>query len=477
MMRFEPFQRRFLAAVDDPRYRTVAASWPRGCGKTTLAGHVVARALTPGDPLYVAGGEVVLFAGSIEQCRLTYRQALGFLESRLDEYRLVDSATRVAITRKDCRTRLKAVGSNPKTSLGLVGTPLAIIDEPAALHTVGGTALWDAVRTAQGKPGSPLKAILTGTLSPADPGSWWPVLVENGTRGSTWVGLLQGRADRWRHWREILRVNPLARDFPDTAAVLREERDAAMADSRLAGAFKSFRLNLPAGDESTMLLNVADWERATARPVPEREGPAVVGIDLGAGRAWSAATAIWRSGRVEALAVAPGIPTLEAQERRDRQPWGTYRRLALRGALRVAEGLRVQPPAELWRAVTAAWGRPARVVCDRFRLNDLVDAIGPGVEIIPRVSRWSESSEDIRALRKISADGPLAVEKDSRALLTASLGVAMVAVDDAGNVRMKKRGTNNQARDDVAAALVLAAGSWKRSPPVARRRLRSAIVG
>ena len=76
----------------------------------------------------------------------------------------------------------------------------------------------------------------------------------------------------------------------------------------------------------------------------------------------------------------------------------------------------------------------------------------------------------------MTADGPLAVEKDSRALLTASLGVAMVAVDDAGNVRMKKRGTNNQARDDVAAALVLAAGSWMRSPPVARRRMRSAMV-
>ena len=476
-MDFEPFQRRFLAAVDSPRYRTVAASWPRGCGKTTMAGYVVSRALTPGDSLYRAGGEVVLFAGSIEQCRLTYRQALTFLEPRLDEYRLVDSATRVAITHKASRTRLKAVGSNPKTSLGLVGVPIAIIDEPAALHTVGGTALWDAVRTAQGKPGSPLKAILTGTLAPADPGSWWPVLVENGTRGSTWVGLLQGRADRWSHWREVLRVNPLARHYPETAAVLREERDAALADSRLAGAYKSFRLNLPAGDESTMLLNVADWERATARPVPACDGRPVVGIDLGAGRAWSAAVAIWRSGRVEALAVAPGVPILEAQEKRDRQPWGTYRKLALRGALRVAEGLRVQPPAELWRAVVAAWGRPARVVCDRFRLNELVDAIGPGVEIVPRVSRWSESSEDIRALRSMVADGPLSVAPESMSLLTASLGVAMVANDDAGNVRMRKRGTNNQARDDVAAAAVLAAGSWVRSPPVARRRMRSAIVG
>ena len=228
----------------------------------------------------------------------------------------MDSATRVAITRKDCRTRLKAVGSNPKTSLGLVGVPLAILDEPAALHTVGGTALWDAVRTAQGKPNSPLKAILTGTLSPADPGSWWPVLVENGTAGSTWVGLLQGRADRWSHWREILRVNPLARDFPETAAVLREERDAAMADSRLAGAFKSFRLNLPAGDESRQCCWT--WRTGSAPRrgrFPSARGRPIVGIDLGAGRAWSAAVAIWRSGRVEALAVrARNSESLEAQE-------------------------------------------------------------------------------------------------------------------------------------------------------------------
>ena len=211
----------------------------------------------------------------------------------------------------------------------------------------------------------------------------------------------------------------------------------------------SYRLNVPSGDESTMLLTVDDWERATARPVPEREGRPVVGIDLGAGRAWSAAVAIWCSGRVEALACAPGIPTLEAQEKRDRVPWGTYRKLALSGALRVADGVRVQPPAELWRAVTAVWGKPARIVCDRFRLAELRDAVGPGVEIIPRVSRWSESSEDIRALRKTTADGPLAVEKDSRPLLTASLGVAMVAADDAGNVRMRKRGSNNASRDDV----------------------------
>ena len=140
--------------------------------------------------------------------------------------------------------------------------------------------------------------------------------------------------------------------------------------------------------------------------------------------------------------MAPGIPSLEAQERRDRQPWGTYRRLALRGALRVADGLRVQPPAELWRAVVAAWGKPARVMCDRFRLPELVDAIGPGVEIVPRVSRWSESSEDIRALRSMTADGPLAVAQESR---DAAHGFARRG--DGRGRRCRQR-ANEKARDE-----------------------------
>ena len=48
--------------------------------------------------------------------------------------------------------------------------------------------------------------------------------------------------------------------------------------------------------------------------------------------------------------------------------------------------------------------------------------------------------------------------EDSRALLAASLSVALVKNDDQGNTRLAKRGSNNTARDDVAAALVLAAG-------------------
>ena len=45
----------------------------------------------------------------------------------------------------------------------------------------------------------------------------------------------------------------------------------------------------------------------------------------------------------------------------------------------------------------------------------------------------------------------------------ASLSAALVRSDDAGSIRMVKDGSNNTGRDDVAAALTLAAGAWERS--------------
>ena len=81
-------------------------------------------------------------------------------------------------------------------------------------------------------------------------------------------------------------------------------------------------------------------------------------------RSWTAAVAIWETGRIEAMAIAPGIPTLEEQERRDTVPRGTYQKLYDQGLLNVAEGLRVPPPAALWQDIKDRWRVPAAMVCD-----------------------------------------------------------------------------------------------------------------
>ena len=465
MIKLRPFQKEFLRRALARDVDIAAMSGPRGSGKSFLAAHIITRALTPGDSLFQPGKEVVQCAGSIEQARMVY----GFVRQALEstgKYRFIDSTTRLGITHRESNTKLRIISSNGKTAMGLVNVSLAVADEPGSWETGGGLLMWDALTGALGKPGSPMKIIVIGTLAPAARGAghWWWDLIHDGTNRSTYVMALQGDAATWDKWSTIRKANPLTAISPDQRRKLLEERDAARRDSRLKARFLSYRLNIPSADESDVLLTVDDWKGVEARATPERVGRPVVAVDLGGGRAWSAAVAVYMNGRTEAIAVAPGIPSLAEQEKRDRVPAGTYEKLYDMGQLDVAEGLRVQPPAQLWEGIRERWGRPLVVVCDRFRLPELQDAIGGGVRIEPRVTRWSDASFDIRALRKMAKDGPLSVDAESRLLIATSLSRAEVKNDDAGSVRMVKHGNNNTARDDVAAALILAAGAVERNP-------------
>ena len=56
-------------------------------------------------------------------------------------------------------------------------------------------------------------------------------------------------------------------------------------------------------------------------------------------------------------------------------PAGTYSDLSDKGVLSVADGLHVQPVPLVWQSIVDRWGVPVRVVCDRFRLGELEDAI------------------------------------------------------------------------------------------------------
>ena len=224
-----------------------------------------------------------------------------------------------------------------------------------------------------------------------------------------------------------------------------------------------------------MLLTVDDWNSVCAREVAPRAGRPIIGIDLGAGRAWCAAVALWRSGRIEACAIAPGIPSIPDQEKRDRVPVGTYQSLVQSGSLRIAAGLRVQPVSMLIDLVRDRWGQAEVFIADRARINELRDSV-TDTPIEDRVTRWFDAAEDIRATRQQALDGPLSCEIASRGLLSASLSAALVKSDDQGSVRLVKRGSNNTARDDVAAALVLACGLLARAPPP-QRAPRFALLG
>ena len=131
MTALRPFQRRFIAAATAPGIDTAILSGPRGLGKSWIAAHLITRALTPGDPLHVTGGEVVIVAASIEQGRIPFRFARDALEPR-GGYRFLDSATRIGIVHKATHTRVRVLGSNAKAAFGFVGVPLVVADEPGA---------------------------------------------------------------------------------------------------------------------------------------------------------------------------------------------------------------------------------------------------------------------------------------------------------------------------------------------------------
>ena len=117
MVELRPFQRTFIRHATAPGIDTAALSLPRGNGKSWLAAHLLRRCLTPGDDLYVAGGEYLLCAASIEQARLCYR----FIRAELEPtggYSFIDSATRIGITHRASNTRLRVLSSNGKTAMG-----------------------------------------------------------------------------------------------------------------------------------------------------------------------------------------------------------------------------------------------------------------------------------------------------------------------------------------------------------------------
>ena len=161
---------------------------------------------------------------------------------------------------------------------------------------------------------------------------------------------------------------------------------------------------------------------------------------------------------------APGIPGLAERERQDAMPRGGYQWLADSGALLVDQGRHMARPGLLIRHLVESGIEPGLMLSDRFIHGAVQDAVAGRWPLIVRKTRWSESTEDIAAFRRLALDGPprLSIAEESQPLALTALSQTKVESDRQGSARILKF-RHGRSRDDVAVAGVLAAGATVRA--------------
>ena len=122
-------------------------------------------------------------------------------------------------------------------------------------------------------------------------------------------------------------------------------------------------------------------------------------------------------------------------------------------------------------------------MADRYRANDLAAALEasgfPLAAFVQRGQGFRDGGEDVRHFRRAVLEGR--VRAGRSLLLRAALSEATTISDPSGNEKLSKRtegGRRARARDDAAAAAILAvAEGQRRARKRARRPLRIVQVG
>ena len=473
-----PWERRFVRgafAVAGPAALSVA----RGNGKSALVAGIATAVVDPDGPLHGPRREAVVVASSFDQSRIIFEDVMAFLRAKHDLtdrklWRIQDSANRATAEYRPTGARVRCIGSDPAKAHGL-RPALALLDEPSQWDPAKRDRMLAAVSTGLGKtPGSRLIALGT---RPADGGHWFAKMLQG---GAAYSQVHAARPDdppfRLATWR---RANPSFDHLPSLAEKIREEAGTARKDPGLLAAFRALRLNLGTSDaEVSTLLDAGMWTRIEGSAAAD--GRCYWGIDLGTSAAQSAVSAFWPdTGRLVSIAAFPTEPTLAERGLRD-GVGALYQRCAERGELLTLGGAAVNV-GELLTAALGRFGRPAAVVADRWReaeLRDALKAAGIRVPLETRGMGFRDGGEDVRSFRRGCAEGR--VTPAPSLLLTHALSEARTISDPAGNAKLAKGhegGRRHRARDDAAAAAILAVSAGLRRARQSGRRVYHGAVG
>ncbi len=466
-----PWQRRFVSGAFKPGVQSAALSVARGNGKTALLSGIACSTLD--GPLMVPRGETVIAASSFEQARIAFEHCIAFLGGKLadrDRWKVWDTAQQARIEDKRTGARVRCIGSDPRRAHGLAPV-LVLADEPSQWPESTGERMVAALRTAAGK--QPHSRFVALGTRPADAEHWFGKMLSGGADYAQ--SHAAGPDDPKFQKGTWTRANPSLAHMPDLLEAIRNEARQAKADPALLASFDSLRLNLGTMDtEASLLLQAGLW--AGVEGDADRAGQCVWGIDLGTSAAQSAVAAYWpETGRLECVAAFPCEPSLAERGLRD-GVGSLYVQCAQRGEL-LTLGQHACDVSLLLAAALDRFGRPSLVTADRWREAELRDALtAAGVPVAAlevRGQGFKDGASDVRNFQRAMADGRATPVPSL--LLRSAMSEARTVSDPAGNSKLSKGsqgGRRLRARDDAAAAAILAVAAGVRQPAVPKRSWR-----
>ena len=474
------FQKEWIIGAFAEGINRAALSLGRGGGKSGLLSALAALCLIPGKALYAPNFSCAAFASAFKQGKIIGEGVTGILQFLEIEgaYWITNNQNNFHVIHKKSKATLQCHGSDPRRAHGLKPN-LLLGDELAQWPPSTGPRLWSALATSLGKKKG-ARLLCIGTR-PVEETHFFEILLKD---KSPDVFSLTYAADPEKDdpfdpasWRK---ANPgLDRDMPELS-IIRSEAERARQDPQELAQFRALRLNMGTSDVALegFLLDPENWRAIEG--TPDCRGSYVLGIDLGGSEAFTAAAAVFETGGIACLQACGGHESLAKKEERENLPPRYYQKMRDEGEL-LQLGDRVVPPGEFLAAIEARWGRPAVIVCDRFRKAELLDALNAAGWRVPFLLRgmgYKDGSEDVRLFRRAALDKMITAPASWG--IRSALSGARVVSDVSGNSKLAKGSEGKRAkthRDDLAAALILAcAEHHRRRTKAGKPRPRPRVV-
>ncbi|WP_428927874.1 terminase large subunit domain-containing protein [Marinibacterium sp. SX1] len=433
----------------------------RGNAKTALSAGIALGHLM-GEIAAQPKREILFAARNRDQAKTAFAFLVGFIEGLPEddqEQFTIRRGSKLEVeTAENGGGLARVIAADGKSILG--GAPtLAILDERAAWEREKGDNLENAILSGLGKRDG--RALIISTSAPDDTNTFSRWLDE--PPPGTYVqehrpepGLPPDDLE------SLLIANPGAREGIGSTPewlVAQARRAIARGGSALSSYRNLNRNERVASDDRSVLVTVDEWLAAEVSPddLPDRDGPVILGVDLGGSRSMSAAALYWpETGRLEVFGAFPTKPGLADRGAADGVS-GRYGEMHDRGELVVMGDTTVPVDRFLADVVERLDGQsPAAIVGDRFRHAEFVEALrGAGLDRVPCVWRgmgWKDGSEDVERFRRALFESR--VRTLPSLLLRSAFADAITLIDPAGNHKLAK--SRSTGRIDAAAATVLA---------------------